>query len=520
MPATQQHYRRRMPGSTSFPGGAAYNKAERDDRAKRLKLTQPKYSEVKNTLSDTDRMLALARKSLLAYGIAKNPGFKAPRHVRIIAQALGAVSQGKIRRLIIEMPPRHGKSYLISETFPEWYFGHHPDHQMIFTTYGQTFADRFGRKVGDGMGSALHKAVFPECSLRERGLTQSSFETQQGGEYVAVGAGGSLTGRGANVLIIDDATKNYEEAASEAYREKLWEWYESTARTRLMPGGAVISVQTRWFIDDLSGRLRVNHANEGWHIITMPAMDENDNPLWPEQFDKAEMQRTRANVDPKVWWSLYMQQPTVADGQIFRRDKFWFYENPPPFSYIMQSWDTAFKTGTLNDYSVCQTWGIAADGYYLIDQWRGRVEYSDLFDKARELADQHGCQFLLVEDAASGQSLIQELRLKTRLAVTGLKPWRDQSKAKAKDFNAILARDEVHGAEALSLLISTGKIRFPKNAPFMRELLDEFCAYDGGNSGHDDQVKAAIVFSSHITNNGVPDYDSYRGTTHVMRSGY
>lgn len=520
MPATQQHYRRRMPGSTSFPGGAAYNKAEREDRAKRLKLTQPKYSEVKNTLSDTDRMLGLARNSLLAYAFARNPSFMAPHHIRIIALALEKVAKGEIKRLLIEAPPRHGKSHLVSETFPEWYFGHNPSHHMIFLTYGKDFATRFGRIIGEGMQSALHRAVFPECSLKPGGFTQSTFYTQQGGEFIAEGAGGQITGHGAHLLLMDDLIKNWQEATSEKGRNDLWDWYESTARKRLMPNGRIVSMQTRWFMDDLTGRLRTLHANEGWHILTFPQMDENDKTLWPEWMSQEEVEMVRENTSPKIWWSMHMQKPIVADGQVFRRDKFWFYENPPPFSYIMQSWDTAFKTGTLNDYSVCQTWGIAADGYYLIDQWRGRVEYSDLFDKARDLAQQHNCQFVLVEDAASGQSLIQELRLKTRLAVTGLKPWRDQSKAKAKDFNAVLARDEVHGAEALSLLISTGKIKFPKNAPFMRELLDEFCAYDGGNSGHDDQVKAAIVFSSHITNNGVPDYDSYRGTPHIMRSGY
>lgn len=502
-------------------GSMAYKAAVRKQQAKeRKKLTSfEQMTSVGETGAPTLSDIAtLARHSLLAYAIMDKPDFIPAPHLQRIAAALEAVTRGEIKRLLIEAPPRHGKSFLVSDIFPKWYLGHHPNHQVIFSTYGQEFASRFGRKVGEGLKAPQHIMAFPDGKVKQRGFTQNYFEMEGGGEYMAVGAGGSLTGRGAHLLIMDDLIKNYEEASSEIYREKLWDWYESTAKTRLMPGGAIISMQTRWMIDDLTGRLRDRHANEGWHIITLPAMDKDDNPLWPEAFDKKALLQIRENVDPKIWWSLYMQQPTVGDGAIFRRDKFWMYEQPPEsFEMIFQSWDTAFKTGSLNDYSVCQTWGVAHDGYYLLDQWRGRLEYDQLIVKAMELASEWNCWNLLIEDAASGQSMIQTLRNNTRMVVLPVKPYR-AGRQKEVDYLAVMDKDEVHGAEAYALMISSGKMKFPKGAPWMRDHLDEHCAYDGGNSGHDDQVKCGMVFASYINNNGIPDFTSYRGIARDNRT--
>lgn len=465
-------------------------------------------------MAAADRAVGMARKSLIAYGIATYPKFKTGWHLRAIANALERVARGETKRLLIECPPRHGKSFLTSELFPAWYLGQHPDHPVIFATYGQEFADRFGRRVLEQIENPLYQAIFPDAAKKLRGSTQSGFEMGKGGEYRAVGAGGSLTGRGASLLILDDLIKNNAEAESEVFRERLWEWYESTARTRLMPGGAVVSIQTRWNIDDFTGRLRSLHSKEGWEIITFPAILDDGSALWPEQFPLADLEQTRESIDPKMWWSLYMQKPTVADGAIFKREDFWSFEQMPKgFQYIVQAWDTAFGTKTINDYSVCQTWMVCQDGYYLIDQWRGRIGYDALFEKAQELAKRYNPRAVVIEKAASGHSLIQSLQQRTKLPVMGLQPWNDKKKRQGY----VLERDEMHGAAALSSLIKTGKIKIPKGAPWTREFVDEFCAFDGGNSGHDDQVKAAIVFASYITHNGIPNFGSYRGTRPVSR---
>src|SRR5439155_13614803 len=195
------------------------------------------------------------------------PSFQHAKHIAQICDHLEAVERGEIRRLMMNLPPRHGKSLLASQFFPAWYFGKHSDRFIISSSYGQELSDDFGRKVRNLVDDALHKAVFPECVLAGDSTSMRRFNSTQGGAYYAVGRGGPITGRGAHVLLIDDPLKDREEAQSETIRRGLHEWYSSVAYTRLQPGGAVVLCATRWHEDDLAGWLLKEHGDEGWHVL-------------------------------------------------------------------------------------------------------------------------------------------------------------------------------------------------------------------------------------------------------------
>ena len=268
------------------------------------------------------------------------------------------------------MPPRHGKSVITSSIFPAWYLGRHPERHVIFATYGQEFSDDFGRRVRNFIADPAHRAIFPNCSLSEDSTAAHRFNTTAGGAYFAVGRGGSITGRGAHLLLIDDPIKDHEEANSETIRKALHEWYASVAYTRLTPDGAIIIIQTRWHEDDLAGWLLREHASENWDVLSLPAIAEQDESfrkegeaLWPETYPVDTLNRIREAVGGAAWASLYQQRPAAAEGAIFKRTWWRSYRQPPEFSQIVQSWDTAFKKGADNCFSVCTTWGSAENGY-------------------------------------------------------------------------------------------------------------------------------------------------------------
>ena len=370
------------------------------------------------------QLLALAHQDLACYSIAQWPEFERAPHHELIISKLEAIERGEIKRLMIFLPPRHGKSFITSSIFPAWFLGRHPEYHVIFATYGQELSDDFGRRVRNFIADRVHQEIFPNCRLSEDSTSVRRFNTTASGAYFAVGRGGPITGRGANLLLIDDPIKDREEANSETIRRALHEWYASVAYTRLMPGGAIIIIQTRWHEDDLAGWLLREHANEKWDVLSLPAIAEQDEsfrkegePLWPEKFPLPDLENIRALTGGRVWASLYQQRPAAAEGVIFKRD-WWQFFSPPltvKLDQIVQSWDTAFKKGTENDFSVCTTWGVTSDGYYLLHVWRERVEFPELKRVLTSLAEEWKPNAILVEDRASGQSLIQELKLSTPL---------------------------------------------------------------------------------------------------------
>lgn len=288
-------------------------------------------------MANPQQALSFARTSLISYSIATWEGYRPAQHHRRIAAALEAVERGEIKRLMIFMPPRHGKSMLVSENFPPWYMGRHPDHYVIAASYSEGLAEDFGFKVRNQLRDPLHNAIFPECHISDESQSKVKITTKERGTYFAVGVGGPIVGRGAHLLIIDDPVKNREDADSELERAKLKGWYTSTAYTRLMGelefpgGGAIVIIQQRWHEDDLAGWLLREHKHENWTVISLPAMTEEDEPkaLWPEAYPVAKLQTIKMALGPRDWSALYMQQPSVGGGGEFKREWIHYYDSQP-----------------------------------------------------------------------------------------------------------------------------------------------------------------------------------------------
>jgi predicted phage terminase large subunit-like protein len=440
-----------------------------------------------------NEILGLAAIDLACYSVALWPGFEVAEHHRIIIEKLEAVERGEIKRLMIFMPPRHGKSLLATQLFPAWYLGRRPDRGIITSSYSQDLADDFGRRVRNFLDEPLHRATFPKCKLSEDSRAANRFGTTAGGTYFSVGVGAAITGRGAHLMLIDDPIKGAEEARSETVRRSLKEWYSSVARTRLQPGGAIVIIQTRWHEDDLAGWLLNEHGGEGWDVLSLPAIAEMDEPfrkegaaLWPERFPVSELELIRRESGGAVWASLYQQRPAAAEGAIFKRDHWRYYDQLPEMKRVILSVDTAFKTGTENDYSVIATWGEGQTGFYLLSLWRDRVEFPRLKQTLVSIAEQWKPRNVLIEDAASGQSLIQELRDSTSLPVKPIK----------------VDRDKTARAYAVTPLCEAGRVYLPQSAPWLMQFLDEHSNFP--NSRFDDTVDTTTQALNFLRGSGPP----------------
>jgi len=304
-----------------------------------------------------------------------------------------AVERGEIKRIVLQAPPRHGKSMLTSEYFPAWYLGRNPDKYIITATYGQELADDFGRKVRNQLRSGEHRASFPACVLAEDSQSASRFGTEQGGAYFALGVGAPATGRGAHLLVVDDPIKGREEADSETMRRRLKDWYASVAYTRLMPGGSVIIMATRWHEDDLIGWVLSEHAHENWTVLNLPAIDEDGSALWPEHYPLEVLEQIRRTVGSREWEALYMQRPAPDAGDYFRREWFRRYETEPKHLRIYGASDYAVTSGD-GDYTEHGVFGLDPDGnLYILDWWYGQTSSDiwietqlDMIDRWRPMA--------------------------------------------------------------------------------------------------------------------------------------
>lgn len=340
---------------------------------------------------------------------------------------------------------------LCSEFFPAWYLGRNPERQIIFSTYSQEFAEDLGRRVRNWIKDPLYQAIFPDIHLATDSKAVSRFSVGDRGAYFAVGVGASITGRGADLLLIDDPLKGREEADSETIRRRLKDWYSSVAYTRLMPGGAIVVIQTRWHPDDLSGWILSEHDHEKWDVLSLPAISDKNEALWPEWYPLPDLERIKATLPARDWSALYQQSPIVDGGNILKRK--WWREWPekraPECSYIIQSWDTAFsdKDSKTNSYSARTTWGVFKDrqdkpAAILIDAWRGRVDYPDLRKEALTAYQKQQPDCVLIEKKASGQSLIQDLR-RAGLPIAEYQPDRDKV-ARAYAVQAMLEGGQIY----------------------------------------------------------------------------
>lgn len=310
-----------------------------------------------------------ARKSLLAFTEFTNPVYYRADHHAKIAAKLEDVERGKIDRLMIFMPPRHGKSELASKRFPAWCLGRNAHRQIIAASYNSDLASDFGRNVRNIVGSPEFGQVFPDVSLAVDSAAANRMNTNKGGAYVAAGVGTAVTGRGADIALIDDPFKDREEADSQRRRDAVWDWYRSTLFTRLMPGGAVVLIQTRWHEDDLAGRL-LEAEGDQWDVLELPALQDGK-ALWPAWYDVPALERIKDTIGPREWSALYQQKPQPDEGTFFRREWFKEWEKLPALRYYGTS-DYAVTDGG-GDYTVHRIWGIDASGaIYRVDGWRGQ----------------------------------------------------------------------------------------------------------------------------------------------------
>jgi predicted phage terminase large subunit-like protein len=440
--------------------------------------------------------LELARRDLIEYARRQWPEYRANEHHYAIADVLQRVAAGEIKRLMIFAPPRHGKSVLTSEFFPPWFLGNNPDKYIIHATYAQELAEDFGRKIRNQMQDQLFSSIFPRCKLSADSASQKRLTTTSGGAYFALGVGGAATGRGAHIFLIDDPIKNREDAESDTYRRRLKDWYRAVAYTRLMPNGAVVIMLTRWHHDDLAGWLLREHAGQGFHVLSLPAMaEENDPlgreigaPLWPSDYPLSALEEIKLQLGSRDWSALYQQRPTPEEGSIFKMEWFKRYRNLPANPrMILHSWDTGTKDNELNDPTSFQAWHDCDNGFYLADRFNSRLQFPDLLRAIQSFAVRDNPHAILIEDKGSGQQAIQVLRRETRLPVIPVNP----------------IHSKIIRAQGQSGICEAGRVWLPEAAAWLIDFEAEVSAFP--NAPHDDDVDAMTQALAYLTANRRPE---------------
>lgn len=416
------------------------------------------------------------------------PAFIAGDHHKIMANAFERVAKGELKRLIINMPPRHTKSEFASYLFPAWFLGNHPEKKVIQTAHTAELAVGFGRKVRNLFENPDFTEVFPNISLSADSKAAGRWSTSKNGDYFAIGVGGAVTGKGADILIIDDPHSE-QEAAMGAYNpdvyDKVYEWYTSGPRQRLQPGGSIIVVMTRWSTRDLTGQIIKSSTQkvgaDEWEVIELPAILPSGNPLWPEFWPIEQLEALKAELPVSKWNAQYQQNPTSEEGALIKREwwNVWEDEEPPTCTAIIQSWDTAFLKTQRSDYSACTTWGVfyhpdstgnEVPNLILLDSLKEKYEFPELKKVAYEHYWQWEPDQMIVEKKASGAPLIFELRA-MGIPVTEFTPSRGQ--------------DKIARVNAVTDLFASGMVWAPPTR-WADELIEECAAFPAGD--HDDLV--------------------------------
>lgn len=432
----------------------------------------------------------LAQEKFLSFVGEVWPTFIGGRHHARMAEAFERVARGECKRLIINMPPRHTKSEFASYLLPAWFLGKYPGKKVIQTSHTAELAVGFGRKVRNLVDSEAYKKIFPDLALQADSKAAGRWNTSKGGDYFAIGVGGAVTGKGADILIIDDPHSEQEAALAQVnpdIYDKVYEWYTSGPRQRLQPGGAIVIVMTRWSLRDLTGQVIKSSASRGgdeWEVIEFPAILPSGNPLWPEFWSIDELEKLHTELPNGKWMAQYQQQPTSDSSAIVKREwwKIWPHERPPQCDYILQTWDTAFEKNNRADYSACTTWGIfyndEDDGQaniILLNAFKERMEWIELKRTAFEHYKDWEPDNILIEKKATGAPLIYEFR------AMGIP---------AMEFSPGKGQDKISRLNAVSDLIASGKVWVPETR-WAEELVDEIASFPSGE--HDDLVDATTL---------------------------
>lgn len=460
----------------------------RDEVAKYIKLldvlppSSPDIAKIHQLLK-ADK-IERCKESFMPFVTEMWSAFIPGRHHKIMADAFERVASGELKRLIINMPPRHTKSEFASYLLPAWFLGKYPEKKIIQTAHTAELAVGFGRKVRNLVNSPDYQLVFP-TKLSSDSKAAGRWNTSKGGDYFAIGVGGAVTGKGADLLIIDDPHSEQEamQGNPEVY-DRVYEWYGSGPRQRLQPGGAIIVVMTRWSKRDLTGQIvsnSIKRDGDVWETIEFPALLPSGNPLWPEFWSKKELEAIKAEIPVGKWEAQYQQNPTSEDGAIIKREmwKIWDEDRAPFCEYIIQSWDTAFEKNSRSDYSACTTWGIfyrdneegvPVANIMLIDAFKQRMEFPELKKKAHELYLEFQPDTLIIEKKAAGAPLIYELR---------------QIGIPLSEYTPNKGSDKIARVNAISDLFASGYVWCP-DTRWAEEVMEECASFPNGE--HDDLV--------------------------------
>lgn len=425
-----------------------------------------------------------AQQSLISFAREVYPGFKEGPHHRKLAKIFDDVLSGKKKRVIINIAPRMGKSEFSSYLFPAWFLGKYPDKKIIMGTHTAGLSEDFGRRIRNLIDSDDYKRIFPATQVAADQKAAGKWSTSHGGQYYAVGVGGALAGRGADLFVIDDPHSEQDvKTNSRLAFDNAWSWFQTGPLQRLMPGGAIIVIMTRWSLIDLTGRLidfqAKNPEADPWEVVELPAILPSGKSLWPEQWPVDQLMAKKAAMDPRFWNAQYMQDPTSEEAALIRREmwRIWESETAPRCEFVIQSWDTAHETKTTSDYSACTTWGVwyneednDTPHVILLDAFKDRLTFPDLKEAALRHYKEWEPDAFIVEKKAAGGPLIQELR---RMGIP------------VQEFTPSRGNDKIARVNAISDLFASGKVWAP-DTRWAREVIEEVAAFPVGE--HDDFV--------------------------------
>lgn len=463
------------------------------------------------------KRLAMCQSDFLAFIAHIDTTYKFGSHLKRLGNLLMQIEDGAKDRIAVSMPPRFGKSQMISIYYPAWYLGKHPDHKVIMASHTADLAVDMARKVRNLMQSELYQEVFPNVKIAADAKAAGKWNTSRGGEFFATGVGGALAGRGSHLAIVDDPLSEQDlKAGNTASLDVVYEWFRAGLRTRLMPGGKIAILHTRWHQRDLIGRLTkdaaLNPDADQYEIFEFPAILEYPNPtadpesqeydpeapsvlqksLWPEQWTLESLLRTKASMPAWQWNAQYQQSPTAQEAAIIKRDdiKWWPKEDPPSVDYTVQSWDTALTTKDRSDYSVCQTWGVwknedGVDNVILLNSVRGKYEFPELKRMALQQYKDWKPDTVIVETKASGQPLVDEMR---------------RSGIYVQEFSPGKGQDKLARVNSISDMFTSGQVWFPETW-WASEVVDELLAFPAGE--HDDAVDACSLALIRIRKGGL-----------------